>query len=330
MTKTKEEKDKYYIEDIIRICGDKGYEFNGPFEELKPMTKLKLVCSSGHVWDSTNLSNFRRGTGCPECARWHVSFVNSKDDETAIKEILESGVFDERYIFCNSRSGKNKLWYVRCNVCANDTYSKAGLCNGIFSARYDHLKNGSVPCRCVRLNLNQEQMIFRANLMLEGTKYKCISYDNTSRRYEIDCPDHGVWSVNRSSTLYSGALCQKCTQTGFDRDKPAVFYVVYVQGMRCDFIGYGISNNLKERMITHERLLRYAGFKISDIVCFNMSGREAFELERLIKSKLPLFNTGVKGFKREATYSHNKGTLLSIVKDYCTTIDSEQGYSHQL
>lgn len=280
-------------------------------EYVTTRTKVILECYEHGVWKTTRLDHMLAGVSCPECANVKTSQSRRKDDIEHIESFLETGAFDSRYTFCNV--GKQK-WAVRCSACAEDIYSKAGFCNGVFVAPYACLREGCIPCRCAdNVKLTEDQVVFLMNRRMEGSQYSCVSYDKSTRQMTCNCTEHGDWTAHSSNIIRQGTRCPSCAKTGFDPNKAAVFYLLTISNGEDKFMGYGVSNALDKRLRAHRRNLCKRGFKIEDSIFIETTGEQAINIEKFIKQNVPAYPCEIEGFKTESAYIENKDTLLSVL-----------------
>ncbi len=118
----------------------------------------------------------------------------------------------------------------------------------------------------------------------------------------LECPLHGVWeTTSYAKFVHIGRRCPSCAKTGFDINKPSVLYVLKVIGKDC-FTGFGITNVKRTRFSNHRGNLKKGGCKIEEVYTIEFdNGINAIEIEGLLKKGLTIYNSGIVGFKTEAT-----------------------------
>lgn len=149
-----------------REAKKRGYEFidfKGDWRYNK--TILKLSCESHGIWDTTNISSFMQGVGCPSC-----NGGVKKADCEMIDKFMATNCFHPDTVF--SRSDKrnynnlNIYWDVYCPVC--DSYS---------ISTYTNLGQGKKPCFCNKQFIQDKAYI---NLLYESDYIVAIKFGVTS------------------------------------------------------------------------------------------------------------------------------------------------------
>lgn len=310
--------DKQYTTKINRECDKRNYTFLGFIGDGKVSnrTKLRLKCNKdGTIWDSTKVSHFLNGTGCPECASVNIRDANRLDDELAISGFISAGFLDGTKFWRSERKGNSghaSYWHYTCPICSDDEYVQAGLCSGIFEAAGSNLIKGKKSCRCSNVyKWNQQQREYQVNKIIKGESlnYKFVGwqthdgYKTSHSKVVINCDKHGDFPIDTNDFVNSGGRCPSCATFGFDRAKPSSLYILCVDGVTSSFTGYGITCDTKTRLSAHTSELRKSGFHIADSKIFSMSGVDAQRIELMIKRKFPIASQSVRGFVREATHS---------------------------
>ena len=129
-------------------------------------------------------------------------------------------------------------------------------------------------------------------------------YYGTHTKTAYNCPVHGHFNMSPHD-IKDGQKCPDCAIRGFKQTKPASFYILYCKNdnPKLDFIGFGVTNNLKTRLKGHRSGLKGKGFIIESYSVLNFNeGRLALWLERLVRYSMNdcMINTGIVGFKKEA------------------------------
>jgi hypothetical protein len=300
-----------YLRFIKELCELEGHTFIGPFTNLTSETKLSFICKAGHTWNTTTLTNVRVGRRCPECFR-----EKSSDNlEVSINKILENGIYGDKYIFCR----EHKLeWKVKCKLCEVDEYSRAGIGGCVFKVNYNSLMRGNTPCRCLGgyRALTEEQLIYKANKHARNKKWKCEGVCEDNERLKMNCVDHGNWFPMKSNFLRLDIGCPSCAESGFDRSKPAVFYVLVCESEHNSFVGFGITKDFGERVKRHKQYLSESGYKIKETYLFEMSGEAAYLLEKKVLNEIPIINTEINGFKREAAHIREFSNIMHMAAEF--------------
>lgn len=90
-------------------------------------------------------------------------------------------------------------------------------------------------------------------------------------------------------------------RNGFKPDLVSDFYVYKISFRHAEFIGFGITNDMATRHRHHVRSITRHGGVSELLFSYKISGRRAASLERTLKQTLPIVDTGVPGFRTEAT-----------------------------
>lgn len=311
---------------VIEKCKEVNYEFLGFVEWIKTKTNVILKCNIHNiVWSTTKASHFlKTGGGCQECTKKLISSKVKKSDEVMSETFMKSGKFLDGTVFWRSekRNLLSKLyrWYYTCPRCSNDEYTKAGLCSGIFEASSaQNLQKGKLSCRCSsNFKYTDEQLELRIKLALkkEGKGHEFVSWiikgQGSENKALINCPSHGLWIAPVYYFRGRQHRCIDCAKIGFKKELDSVLYVIRATG-KIDFVGYGITNNHKERIAKHKNNLKKRGYTITEIEMFYMLGSTAIRIENLIKSKFEINPQDVPGFKTEATHYWEFDTLLNFI-----------------
>lgn len=154
-----------------------------------------------------------------------------------------------------------------------------------------------------------------------SSKYTYIedSYTGFSGKVEVVCPVHGSFFANGFDHLY-GSGCPQCSTRGFKPHLPAWFYIYIIDSVGVSNVGFGITNDINRRDSDHQMTFRGAG--VTGLLLhaweFN-SGQQCKELESTVLRKFNSVDTGLSGFRREATSLNNLTELFSFVSNFHTT-----------
>lgn len=139
---------------------------------------------------------------------------------TEVDDFIGSVFGDENQLTVLSwggeRCGGNKLYTVRCSVCAND-YEMFGKAE--FLCKKAHLQRGTYPCGCSKSpKLTQDQMILKIKRACSalGQEYIRIDglYDKTQTRVVASCPIHGEMQPKSAMDIFTGRGCIECRRSG--------------------------------------------------------------------------------------------------------------------
>lgn len=129
--------------------------------------------------------------------------------------------------------------------------------------------------------------------------------------------------VARANNILHGKGCPVCASSGFNPDKPGVFYILEING-HSKFTGFGISNSYKSRKSRHRRNLKNNNCSIMNELLISSNGSVIQELEQYVKQTLQCNNSDIEGFKTESVLMTPKALL-----DFCEEwlIASRKEYS---
>ena len=315
-----------YIVMVKRQCAKKNYTFVGlntkDYASGRRMCVEAICGECGNHWETTNVESFIAGTGCPQCGYAAVSKSKIKPDNIMIDSFLKSGKFVVGTKFWRSPEQPSSYWEYSCPICSTDEYVQNGLCSGIFKASSGHLQQGKMSCRCNKqydwTDEQREYQIKKA-LTAEQRGYSFVGWPephkNKDSKVTLNCAKHGNWDASIHSILNSGTRCSACGKKGFNISNDGYVYVLQVEGVAGDFTGYGISNVPLRRLMEHSRNLSEYGFKITDKkVTLMQTGRQASDVERLIKQTFEICPQEVSGFITEATHSHLYQNVVDFVQ----------------
>jgi predicted GIY-YIG superfamily endonuclease len=160
---------------------------------------------------------------------------------------------------------------------------------------------------------------------LEGTTFRrTTNPDEHMSVWYVNCPScskDGKEFRTRLFALRRGSVSCLCRPSGgFDKSKDGYFYVLRAVANDREFCGYGITTKINRRVSTHRRKLLREGFTLTEIESFLMSGVEAIELEKAVKSSFPIVPQCVEGFVTEATHYWLYDDVVAYVEDYTSKI----------
>lgn len=102
---------------------------------------------------------------------------------------------------------------------------------------------------------------------------------------------------------------------GFDGTKKGIFYILKIRLHEQIYIGYGITNQAKGRFDTHKYELKKAGGAILEKMTYQFQvGKNANNLETVVKRSIPNINLGVKGFMTECTTIEHLEKIIDLAE----------------
>ena len=204
-----------YKEECQPIAESKQIQILGWTGEWKGnKTKLDCTCDLHGRWYSTNIHNFKSGTGCPSCKLGRII-----PDDQHIQDFINTGKFKPGTTFTNtgkrgcSKSG-DIIWMIKCPVCSHDEYVQAGVCDGKFYSRGSDLKKGSIPCRCAtNHHYTKDQITYRVKKAVERKGYVWVGWitkPSSKGKFKYLCLVHGEQTGMVNNLLSLGQGCPMC------------------------------------------------------------------------------------------------------------------------
>ena len=111
-------------------------------------------------------------------------------------------------------------------------------------------------------------------------------------------------------------VCSHMAQSvsGYDKSKQGSIYLITIDD---DYLGYGITGNLDERLARHKRNLDNAGRTHTLFASATFEdGSIPLEIEQKIKDKFVQIDLEVDGFRTEATNKKHLDDILDIIHEY--------------
>ena len=315
---------KEIVQRIHQKCESVGLELLEIPIKIERSTKLRLLCLKHCTVNTmTNVSGLLAGKrGCKICHYEQVSKAHSLSMSDISFRAISTGKFQKGTLFFDSfikNSKRHCLMY--CPVCAKDKYSKAGLCEGIFEGSVKHMTAGHSPCRCSgRFRWKESHRLFQIQELctLYGEEFVCFNQPYASGMTVITlcCPKHGVYETTIVDFCKGIKRCSLCSAGGYNQSKLGYFYVIQVEG-NSEFTGYGITNNTECHLKKHKNNISKDNSFIKSVTYFEMTGENAFNLERIVKEKFERFSQDIDGFRREATLPNMRLSLIDFIHEYC-------------
>lgn len=193
-------------------------------ECISANTKSDFICDKGHTW-SARLDHILAGGQCPYCSGWVLSkdIINGRLVSRGITMISDYTTTKTKSEFlCSS----GHTW----EVLPKDVLSGHGCPH------------------CSDSRLSKETVNNR--LFQKGQGISIVGdYVNAHTKTEFICGEGHTWEATPAGIL-QGNGCPYCSKRGFQRDKPAWVYIILFS----NYIKYGITNNLQNRLFTHQRV----------------------------------------------------------------------------
>jgi hypothetical protein len=252
-------------------------------------TKILFRCLiDGHEWMSST-NSIQRGHGCPKCSK---NAKLNKDD-------LQEQLLDRNIEMVDDYTNATTKMRFRCML---DGYE--------WSTTMNSLRCGTGCPRCAgKEHITTEQF----SKLIAHRTFVCIGgYSATMSKTSFKCsvPSCGhEWETTPNSILSRKTGCPNCADSGFNRSKPSIVYVYQIG----EYCGYGITNNFKQRDKRHRTSFRKHSAKAKLIATYECSGEQALRIEAVLKKTFEVSDTGIEGFRKEATKLANLPRVLDLI-----------------
>ena len=226
--------------------------------------KLPWKCEKGHTWNATPNNRTVHSKGCPYCSNQKV-LTGFNDLKTKYPEIAkEVDGWDASMVLAGS--AKKKSW--KC---------KEGH---TWEATIDHRTSGEHGCpycanHFVWTGFNDLYTKF-PDIAAEADGWNPSTVvAGTHKKMRWKCDKGHTWDASVASRTSNGSGCPECAESGFNRGKPAWFYLMSREGEQ----QLGITNFLDKRMQYHS----YFGWELIEATGPH-DGKLVLEMETLLKS----------------------------------------------
>lgn len=236
-----------------------------------------------HIWKA-RLNNIDQGQGCPKCSgRLCIT-----------KDQCHSRISNKPFIMLQY-AGKllDKSSLFECSLCGykwNTSFANA-----------ETIKN------CPKCSKAAKVTLSKAISRLTGTNVELVAYSgNVKGKSTFKC-GHCLYLWDTPLDGVQG--CPACAKSGFNPTKPAWLYTLLINTHAGYCYGFGITNNIKDRMKKHRINLKGMLDQEYEPLYFD-SGVEAQQVESLWKKSPYVINGGVEGFKTECVLVNNETTKM--------------------
>lgn len=283
------------------------YRFKEKYPEIEVLSRydhsgslIHLKCSCGHLW-STKASKLLKMKGCSSCRKRSVLHKKHKEFVQYVAENLPNIDVIGDY------SQALKPIKLRCRI---DGFTWATTPAHV----KDAVKRGTSGCpECNVRNLRKTNEQFLEDLCKVNNDVLVVdTYVGSFAALKTICKvcNH-EWNITPSDLL-SGYGCPCCARTGYDPNKDSVLYL-YDMG---DYIGFGITNNLKSRDKQHRTQFKKMTVYARLIATYESEGSVIKNLEKHLKSQPIIADSGIVGFRTESVCATHLPALLDIIKDW--------------
>lgn len=258
-------------------------------ENTRTKGESRFRCAHGHEW-ATVLSAVLQGNGCPACSSTRPLTTDEVADRIKHRGI---SVLDQ-VVSCNHRvrfkCDKGHVWH----------------------AKPGNVLDGKGCPHCYREGWVTTQSL-NERIAHRGLRaYGEVSNVNT--RVDFECQCGYRWNTVVASVL-RGTGCANCAQNGFNPQAPAHLYTLRLLSEGGQYVGFGITKDVKKRMATHRTYLKKQGFACEVIATYRFeSGEDARAMENILKESLPRVDIGVRGFRKETIPVYAYNDMLRILE----------------
>jgi hypothetical protein len=194
-------------------------------------SKVTIICPK-HGDFEQNIVYHRSGRICPHCTGFKVDDFIRKAQK----------VHGDRYDYSESIYTESKEPIkIKCSI------------HGVFiTTPNSHISVKQAGCpSCARKKVTDsqrgsaEEFIKRAHEVHgDGYSYDEVVYVNARLKVKIRCPIHGVFEQPPDSHINRRSGCNACSASGFNPEKPAILYKLFVESPEGQFEKIGITNTM--------------------------------------------------------------------------------------
>jgi len=273
------------------LDSNRGIKLIGDYTSSRDTTKFECVC--GHCWMATP-NNILNGKGCPKCSTTIGSNKLRSSKEEVNILLKDRGIcMIGEYTTALSKS------LFKCN-CGNEWEATPG---NIISGR-------QCPVCSMNSRRSSKEIVNRKLFELGRTDRMIGEFTTFGEKSDFECVKGHRWRVSPHHAI-GGNGCPNCAKHGFNIEKSGYSYVLEYE----NFIKYGITNNLENRLKDH---IRNIGPHLSVASKLYEKGIDALNWEKNIKTifggKFATKEIAPKGWTE--TLPKNKlESLLKTIRD---------------
>jgi len=162
-----------------------------------------------------------------------------------------------------------------------------------------------------------EQFIKDSNYLFKNIyDYSKTLVIGVNKKVTIICAEHGDFYKTPIKHL-AGQGCPHCAKSGYKVNLPATFYLIKLPN---SVLGFGISNSFDDRYRTHRKNFKKHKTNHELLQTFNCTGHQALAIETHLKQTYEIIDTGIEGFRKEATEIKHLPDILKYIKKLLDTI----------
>lgn len=277
-----------------------GETYNYSLVKYKSSTeKVEIICPKhGPFWQTP--ANHLQGQGCIKCA----GVSKPTDDEFIEKaNIVHKGEYTYP-----------RLGYLNVSSKITITCKEHGDFTQIANA---HLCGAGCSKCNGGVRYNYKSFVAISNDVHEFKySYDKAVYKNKDTKVIITCKEHGDFTQTPGSHM-QGNGCKSCADYGFNPSKPAIFYLISIGD---DILGFGVTNSFDSRYRTHRKNFKKHAVSHDLLQTYDCSGHQALAIEHHLKQTYEIIDTGIEGFRREATEIKYLPDILKYINNLLDTI----------
>ena len=241
----------------------------------------------------TAFNHVSNGSNCPKCGKLKSIKSRSVKESECHNKLKDRDLSMTYY----AGTGKNNKSTFECKKC-----------NYIWSTSFTSVQKGTGCPKCS----NSIQLSFNDCVKrLKHRRVELVYYDGkvSSNKSLFKCQDCSYTWYTKFDNVDGGSGCPVCAKLGFNPIKPAWIYILRINSTYGDCYGFGITNNIKERMLIHRRSLNGVLDQEYEPLYFD-SGVDAQAIERLWKQSPHKVNIKISGFKTECVLVNPETTKM--------------------
>ena len=253
-----------FIEDAKRVHGEK-YDYS-LVQYQGSASEVTILCKRHGKFEAKPTKHLQ-GVECPDCSAAAQRYKQLKFKNT------------EEYIGAAQKVHRDKYDYSKTMY--RDMKTKVRIIcpdHGVFEQNAsNHLRGiGCSACSGFRRKTTEEYVKSAKKRHGDYYGYSLVQYKNAHTPVIIICPEHGITEQRARDHLKRKPLC--CTETGFDLNKPAIFYYLKINREgRGPLYKVGVTN---KSLVARYNVADLQKIELVDSVEFDR-GEDAYALEQL-------------------------------------------------
>lgn len=231
--------------------------------------KVSIICRKCLKILNISPNSHLRGTKCRDCSHKELGLKRLMPEEDFINKLKD--LYEDKYEY--------HLVHYRGNKYSVDLVCKL---HGRFTKSAGKLLSGSSCQKCGFKKLsefrtsNTSEFIRKAEVAHDNKyDYASSEYVNNTTKLLVGCGVHGSFKISPDCHL-SGQGCPQCVSHGFNRFKPANFYILQDQK---GVVKIGITNNVVKLRVNQINRSKDIKFKVH-IYFYSEDGQKIYDIEK--------------------------------------------------